>query len=206
MLVLPALAVTALVFVLSVLAQTPKEVLPPKLLRQLQDPQGSTLQDVRDQLKAMNAQHGAERMELAALNQHIADLEKQIAADRQELNSMDPARELERIVRLEDYVAEQTREALKLANEAKTSRESLMSWMRLIFAAVLGLGLNEGWKRWKDKRRRALQSAVINTKLSTIHEDMHQLETNTNDKMDQLLKVTGESEYAKGKLEGQGER
>lgn len=52
----------------------------------------------------------------------------------------------------------------------------------------------------------ALGVAWIGYKQATLHSTMAVLEKNVNNKMDKLLIVTGESEKAKGNLEGRAEQ
>jgi len=185
---------------------SPKESLSPQLYNELRGnkaaPVDTTLAEIRNELKVFSGQHATIFQELAAIRQHLTDIDRQLDMTRGELDQGNSVKVDARLVKLEDFVVAQVRsdEALAAADERRT--QEYMSWVRASVFAVAGLLFNEAWKRWQDRRRRRAREGVVDTKLNEMSATIGELRDNTNGKMDALLKANGAQEHAAGILEG----
>jgi hypothetical protein len=141
--------------------QTPKEVSPEIVKKMEREARGPVPYDAQ----------GTDNLILraiAVLTQHVVDLEKRIDVHRAEIDSMEPAKSGDRLLRLEMFVSDY-RHSQELQESASKARwEALMSWFRIIGTGIIGLALNEVWKRHKDKLRRFLRDQKTDAKLDKI--------------------------------------
>ena len=158
--------------------------------------------DIARELRTISDQHSSMIREVAALTQHVADLEKRIDIHRSELDALDPARYTDRLTRVEDFVARHERESQQQSEVSRVHWDSLMGWLRGVSLGLIGFAVNEIWKRYQEKRRHALLAAAVEVQRQTVV----RLEENTNHKMDELLRLKGESEKEKGRVEGRAEK
>ena len=143
-----------------------------------------SLRSLTDEVRVLQQQHVTMMAQLAALTQYSKDLEKRLDLNGTAIDSLEPAQNAERLTRLEDFVKQHEAESLKTAE-----------WMRLGVGGIIGLLGHSTFKSIVDRRRHRANTAQMN-----------RLETLTNGKMDQLLKISGASQRAEGVLEGKDQQ
>lgn len=181
---------------------SPKDVLSPKLYNELRGnkavPVDVTMVEIRNEIKVFSAQHALLYQELAAIRQHLIDIDRQLAVTRVEMDAGGSLKTDERLVKLEDFVIAQVKADAEVAAAVDRRSQEYMSWVRAAVFAVAGLMLNEAWKRWRDRIRRRTREVVVDTKLDEMSTTIGELRDNSNGKMDEMLK----QEHAAGVQEG----
>ena len=133
-----------------------------------QSPRQSSPEVVRQMERQAYPSQVAVAEQLARMDQHITDLEKRIDLHRIEIDAMDPAKTNGRIVTIENAL-ERARQEKEQADASTTAHwNEVMAWVRGIGLLIATMAINEGRKRFTDKRRRASRDLTIDGKLDLI--------------------------------------
>jgi hypothetical protein len=182
---------------------TPKGELSPKLYEQIkgnktQAPE-TVLQDILKQVNALSARNAALTHELSSMEQHLSDLERHVYS----LGPGDDKEVAQRLTSLEDTRAQQAKSAGEAEAASQRRFDQLLGWLRGALVPIFAVFINEIWKRVKDRPKEAKRDKAVDGKLQEIDAKVADLAVITNGKVDALLRVTGESEHAKGMLAGE---
>ena len=113
---------------------SPRESLNPKTYEQI-----SSVLEIRQALSDL-------KIELAVQNQSIIDIVHRLDIQRADISAMQPEVEVQRITKLEQYIAEQQEERAKREADDKAGHDAIMGWVRGIGAGILvsmaGIGAN----------------------------------------------------------------
>ena len=155
-----------------------------------------------DEMKALAAelhvvsnQHAQMMLQLAAITQHLLDIDKRLDVHRTQLDALDPSKDAARLARLEDIERHHENETAKEEAATMESRKEVMSWLRIVFGGVLTLGIG-ALARWRTDKKRHERVAG----------QMDRMEQATNGVTQRLVKTTGEAEHAKGVIEGREDK
>ncbi len=174
-------------------SQTPRETLHPKTYDQIINSDTET----QRRLQEIALQHASMLTKMAALEQHLTDIDKRLDIHRTQIDAdaAGTVSETERITRMEEYVKAAQKASDSAAAEARATHEANVAWARGIsgglFTAILMGVANEVWKRRSNRVFRAATGQRLNDIVES-----------TNGMAEKLSDVRAESERAKGVIEG----
>jgi hypothetical protein len=167
--------------------KSPRDVLQPQTYRMLSGADRSPAAEISAisvQMERLASQYNAMAKSLAVLSQRVEDMERRAESDR--TRAVNPADQIERITKLEEYVRRNIQDDADRAEESKARWETVFSWSRILFSGLLAFAINEGWKRWQLYRRHAVQEK----KLDQIKDEVAVMKEHADETMARLLKMT----------------